>query len=95
MNMELVYVAWGVVFAAYAAIALTRWGVGKREDDHLHFRESEQQLVSNQAGIAHKLDVLDRWKTALLVGTVLLGLAIGAIQAYVVWQQSATAVRMS
>jgi hypothetical protein len=95
MNMQLAYVAWAVVFIAYVSVALMRWGAGKREDDHLHFSDSEQQLVASQAGIAHRLDVLDRWKTALLVATIFFGIAIGAAHAYLMWQQSVTKVQYS
>ena len=63
MNMQLLLALWAAIFAAALAIVvLMRWKLGRREDDHLHFADSEQQLVAVQANIAHKLDVLDRWK---------------------------------
>jgi hypothetical protein len=95
MNMQFAYITWAVVFIAYATVALMRWSVARREDDHLHFADSEQQLLASQTSLAHKLDVLDRWKTLLLVATLVLGVVIGATHAYMVWQQSSSAVRMS
>lgn len=95
MNMQFAYVMWAVVFIAYATVAFMRWGLARREDDHLHFADSEQQLLASQVTLAHKLEVLDRWKVVLLVATVLFGIVIAAAHAYIVWQQSATSGRVS
>jgi hypothetical protein len=86
MNIFVLLSAWLLVLAAFAAVAVLRWQLGRREDDHLHFGATDGQLVNTQVSIAHKLDVLDRWKSALLVLTILTGLAIAAIHAYNVWQ---------
>jgi hypothetical protein len=90
MNMQLLLGLWAAVLAAYATVTIMRWNLGKREDDHLHVLDSEQQLISTQTSIAHKLDVLDRWKTALLVLVILLALLIGAFQIWRVWSESST-----
>ena len=90
MNMQLLLGLWAAVLAAYATVALMRWNLGKREDDHLHVSDSDQQLISAQTSIAHKLDVLDRWKTALLVLAILLALLIGGVQVWRVWNESAS-----
>ena len=90
MNMQLLLGIWGAVLAAYATVSVMRWSVGKREDDHLHVLDAEQQLVATQSSVAHKLDVLDRWKTALIVLLVLVGLLVGAAQVWTVWQHSST-----
>lgn len=92
MNMQLLLGVWAAIFAAYATVALMRWNLGRSEDDHLHFADSEQQLVTKQAGIAHKLDVLDRWKAALLTLTIVVAIIIGAIQIYL--QATSTAARV-
>ena len=92
MNMQLLLAIWGVIFAAYVTVALLRWQLGRREDDHLHFSDSEQQMVATQATVAHKLDVLDRWKTALLVLTIVWAILIGVLHAYNSWQAASTRV---
>jgi hypothetical protein len=78
--------AWLLLLAAFAVLTLIKWQFGRREDDHLHFGDSEGQLVNVQVSTAHKIDVLDRWKTALLVVTILTGLLIAGLHAYRVWQ---------
>ena len=90
MMMQLLVAVWVAVFAAFVTVALMRWIIGRREDDHLHFADGEQQLVTAQSGIAHKLDVLDRWKAVLLTVTIVLAIIIGAIRFYMVWSSSST-----
>ena len=92
MNMQLLLAIWCVIAAAYAIVVLLRWQLGRREDDHLHFADSEQQMVATQTTIAHKLDVLDRWKTGLLALTILWALFMGALHAYNSWQAASTKV---
>ena len=94
MNMQLLLGVWAAIFAAYVSVAVMRWNLGKREDDHLHVLDSEQ-LISSQTAIAHKLDVLDRWKTALLILTIVSAIAIGALQVWLVWQQSSSTPQFS
>ena len=94
MNMQLLFGVWAAIFAAYAIVALMRWNLGRREDDHLHFADSEQQLVATQTTIAHKLDVLDRWRTVLLTLTIVSAVIIGLLEIYIVWQSTSTTVRV-
>jgi hypothetical protein len=94
MNMQLLLGIWAAIFAAYAIVVLMRWNLGRREDDHLHFADSEQQLVATQANIAHKLDVLDRWRSALLMVTIGAALLIGAVHVYKTWEEGSSTVQM-
>lgn len=95
MNMQLLVGLWVAIFAAYATVSFFRWNLGKREDDSLHVSDAERQLVAAQTSIAHKLDVLDRWKTALLVLIILFALLIGGMQVWNVWHASATTPQFS
>jgi hypothetical protein len=94
MNMQLLLGVWGAILGAYVSVAILRWNLGKREDDHLHVLDSEQ-LITSQTAIAHKLDVLDRWKTALLILTIVSAVAIGALQVWRVWQDSGSTAQFS
>jgi len=94
MNMPLLLGVWAAILAAYLSVAIMRWNMGKQEDDHLHVLDSEQ-LISTQTAIAHKLDVLDRWKTGLLILTIVSGLALGALQVWRVWTESGTTPQFS
>ena len=94
MNMQLLLGIWAAILAAYVSVAILRWNLGKQEDDHLHVLDSEQ-LITSQTAIAHKLDVLDRWKTALLILTIVSAVAIGALQVWRVWQDSGSTAQFS
>ena len=88
MDMKLAFFVWAAIVTAYATVALMRWSIGKREDDHLHFTDSEQQLLATQTSVAHKIDVWDRWKTALLILAVLSAIVIAGLHAYAFWHDS-------
>ncbi len=94
MNMQLLLGAWVALLCSYAIVAVMRWNLSKREDDHLHFSDSEQQLVATQATIAHRLEVLDRWNTILLTLTIVSAVLIGALYVYLSWEATRTTVRV-
>jgi sterol desaturase/sphingolipid hydroxylase (fatty acid hydroxylase superfamily) len=85
MNVISVLALSAILLVAFAVVTGLRWSLGKREDDHLHYSDREQQLVTAQVSIAHKLDVLDRWKTALLIATILAGVAAIGLHTYNMW----------
>ena len=86
MNLLLPFGIWVAVFTSWMIVTILRWSAGRSEDDHIHVMEGEQ-VVAHQSEIAHKLDVLDRWKTILLVITLVYGLVLGAFHLYNVWLQ--------
>lgn len=88
VNLNLLLGLWCLIFAAYAVVAALRWNLARKEDDHLHMSDNERSLVSMQVAAAHKLDVLDRVKTMLLVLTVVFGLAVAALHLYSAWQSN-------
>lgn len=90
MSLQLLLGLWVVIFLAYATVWFLRWNVAKREDDHIHVSDYDQQLISTQSSIAHKLDVLDRWKTALLILTIVFALVIGGLHVYNFWMQTSS-----
>ena len=89
-NMQVLLAIWVTVLAAYGTVTVMRWTTGKHEDDNIHVMDTEQRLVAAQISVAHRMDVLDRWSTALLVLVVLFGLLIVAAQVWSVWVTSAT-----
>lgn len=89
MDMTVLLGVWSALLAAYLGVSLMRWSAGHKEDDHLHVLDSEKELVGVQLSVSRKLDMLDRWKTALLVATLLTGLMLAALHMYTVWQRNA------
>lgn len=84
MNLTLPLGIWGAVFASWLVVTILRWSAGKAEDDHIHVLEGDQ-VIAHQSEVAHKLDVLDRWKTILLTIVLIYGLILGALHLYNVW----------
>jgi len=95
MNMQLLFGLWAAVFVSYVGVVVFRRAVATREDDHLHVLDSESQMIAMQTSVAHKLDVLDRWKLTLLVLTLVLGLLIAVLQVWTVWQTSSATPQFS
>lgn len=86
MNTYVLLGAWLIVLVALCVVSAMRMSWGRREDEHLHVSDTDARQVTTQMTIAHKLDVLDHWKTALIVLTVILGLVIAGLQVYKAWQ---------
>jgi hypothetical protein len=87
MNAPLIpfVVGWIVVACAVTGLAVYRKLVSTREDDRLHVRESETGCVSQQAAIAHRLDLLDRWGKSLTVVALVYGLLLAIVYSYRIW----------
>ena len=77
---------WMFVVFAYAVVSILHYAASRREDDHIHFRESETQAVTLQSAIAHRIDVLEKWRKGLMTLLVVYGLAILALYVNEQWQ---------
>ena len=73
------------VVLAVGVIVMIAWrkSVSSHEDETLHVMDVG--AVSQQADVAHKLDVIDRWGKILTAVTVIFGLALGALYMYQSW----------
>jgi hypothetical protein len=90
MNLFPLIVSWAVLAVIVLALAVYRKLIAAKEDDMLHVRDSEVQLVASQASIANKLEVIDRWGKILTAGALLYGLALAALYVYMDWQESSS-----
>ena len=95
MNWQTSLGLWGALLLAYLAVFAMRWSLGRQEDDHLHVSEYEQQLLNAQSSLAHKLDMLDKWKTALLILVIISALILGGLQVYNFWMYSSSTPQFS
>ena len=86
MNLMLPLGVWGAVFASWFVVVLLRWSAGKAEDDHIHIMDGDQ-VIAHQSETAHRLDVLDRWKTILFAVVLIYGLVLAGFHLYNVWLQ--------
>jgi hypothetical protein len=88
MNMSFLLAVESALLLACIAVSIVRWSIGHKEDDQLHVLDSDKDLVPVQAALAHKLDVVDRWRRVLITGAVIVGVALIIMHAYSVWQQN-------
>jgi len=72
-----------------AGMIIWRKIVSRNEDDQLHVLHSEV-LVPQQAVVANKLDVIDKWGKLLTVVAAVVGLALGALWIYQIWVQGSS-----
>jgi len=89
MNLDLrpFFVLWILLAVSIIALIIWRKMVASNEDDTLHVLQGG--AVPQQAAVAQKLDMIDRWGKILTVIAVVFGLLVGAAYVYQVWVQSA------
>jgi drug/metabolite transporter (DMT)-like permease len=70
-----------------SVIALIAWRktVARTEDDTLHVLEARQPAIWQQAGVAHKLDLIDKWGKILTVVAVVYLIVFGTLLMYQQW----------
>src|SRR4051794_16327968 len=90
MDLRLFAGSWLVLFLCLVVVTFVRLSVGRQEDDHIHVFDADNKLVSTQSAIAHRLDLLDRWRTILMVVVLISGLMLAGLYLYGVWQEGAT-----
>jgi hypothetical protein len=78
---------------AFSVLILIVWrkSVSRNEDDNLHVLHTEG--VPQQALVAHKLEVIDKWGKIVTAVTVAFGVLIAAIFVYQTWVQASTTIQ--
>ncbi len=85
MTLNLLIASWSVLMAALIALFLYRRQVGRREDDFVHLSAADAQVLTDQASMAQRLDVLDRWMRILFIVVIAFSLLVVAAYLYNVW----------
>ena len=76
-----------VVFAGIVLVLLIyRFLLTAHEDTSIHVDVAERSLAEQQAGIAHRVELVDYWGKLLTIVTLLYGLGIAAAYLYLAWQ---------
>jgi hypothetical protein len=86
----LLLASWAVLGITVLALAAYRTQLGHREDDHIHFTDTEAALVNQQTQFANRVDVIEKWGKTLTVLLVLYGIALGAYYLYTLFQLQST-----
>jgi hypothetical protein len=72
-----------------AGMIVWRKIVSRNEDDQLHVLHSEG-VVMQQANVANKLDLIDKWGKLLTAVAAAVGLALTGLWVYQIWVQGAS-----
>ena len=76
-----------VVFAGIVLVLLiNRFLLTVHEDTSIHTHAADQSLSERQAGIAHRLELIDYWGRLLTIVTLLYGLGIAGAYLFLAWQ---------
>jgi len=92
MNFNLLplIVLWGVMAISVLTLIVWRKSVSRNEDDNLHVLHTEG--VPQQALVAQKLEVIDRWGKIVTAVTVAFGVFIAGLFVYQTWVTTSTQV---
>lgn len=83
-------VSWCVLAAVVLAMIVWRKTVARNEDDQLHVLHAA--ALTQQAEVAHKLDVIDKWGKIVTAVTALYGAAIAGLYLYQTWVTTSTTI---
>jgi hypothetical protein len=84
-------VLWGVCAIGVIVLFVWRKAVGRNEDDTLHVLHGD--ALPQQAAVAHKLDVIEKWGKTLTIVTVAYGLLLAALFMYETWVQTSSTIQ--
>jgi len=91
MNINLLPLLVIEVLLVMIVVGMIVWRkvVSRNEDDQLHVLHSEG-VVSQQASVANKLDVIDKWGKLLTAVAAGVGLILAALWIYQIWVQGSS-----
>jgi cytochrome oxidase Cu insertion factor (SCO1/SenC/PrrC family) len=89
-DFRLLLALWALLAASVIALIVWRKMVASHEDDQLHVMQTA--AATQQAEVAHKLEVIDKWGKSVTAVTVAYGVLIAGLFIYQTWMQSSTTV---
>jgi len=82
-------ILWVLMALAVLALFIWRKTVSSKEDDNLHVSDpGSDQKTAEQAAVAQKLDLIDKWGKIATVVTVVYGVILGGIYVWQSWVQN-------
>jgi hypothetical protein len=87
MNLTLL-ILWGVLAMTVLVLFIWRKAVARNEDDNLHVMAgAAAQQSAQQASVAQKLEIIDKWGKIATVVTLVYGLVVAGLYVYQTWVQ--------
>jgi len=90
IDFRLLLALWALLAASVLALIVWRKSVARNEDDQLHVMQVA--AAAQQAEVAHKLEVIDKWGKIVTAVTVAYGALIAGLFIYQTWMQTSTTV---
>ncbi|HEX3743499.1 MAG TPA: hypothetical protein VHW09_06205 [Bryobacteraceae bacterium] len=89
MNFLPLTILWSLLGVSVLALFIWRKAVSTKEDDSLHVLDGASvEKSAQQAVVAQKLDLIDKWGKILTVVALLYGVILGGLYAWQVWVQN-------
>jgi hypothetical protein len=89
-DFRLLLALWALLAASVIVMIVWRKTVSRNEDDQLHVLHTE--AVPQQAAVAQKLEMIDKWGKIVTAVTIAFGVVIAGLFIYQTWVQSTTTV---
>jgi len=89
-DFRLLLALWALLAVSVIVLIVWRKTVARNEDDQLHVLQTA--AVTQQAEVAHKLEVIDKWGKIVTAVTVAYGALIAGLFIYQTWMQTSTTV---
>jgi hypothetical protein len=77
---------WAVFAGIVLVLLINRFLLTVHEDTSIHTHVAERSLAERQAGIAHRVELVDYWGRLLTIVTLLYGLGIAGAYLFLAWQ---------
>jgi uncharacterized membrane protein len=81
-------VIWAILAVILVVLYMYRRRIALKDDETLHVLDADANMVAQQATVAKKLEVVDKWGKILTVLVVVYTLALAGFYIYTVWQES-------
>jgi hypothetical protein len=89
MNFVPFVTLWILLAMTVVALFIWRKTVSSKEDDNLHVLDAASgEKTAQQAVVAQKLDLIDKWGKIVTVLAVVYGVILGGLYAWQVWVQN-------
>ena len=89
MNFVPFIVLWILLALAVLALFIWRKTVSAKEDDNLHVSDvTSDEKTAEQAVIAQKLELIDKWGKIVTVVAVVYGVILGSLYIWHSWLQN-------
>jgi hypothetical protein len=89
-DFRLLIALWALLAVSVIALIVWRKTVARNEDDQLHVMQVA--AATQQADVAHKLEVIDKWGKIVTAVTVAYGVLIAGLFIYQTWMQTSTTI---